>query len=315
MHKHENRHLHKAIEFEGLAREHPRRAIVSVSGGYSLQQKICASQLLTGRSPQSVVRSPLTSWAGSPVIVILLCCVAGWGFRDDSRHYETQIGKSKVIRLPDQSVMTLNTNSAADVHYTAQRREITLLRGEALFAVAYNPERPFDVEVGARTVSAIGTKFAVRLWAPECFDVFVREGRIAILGSDRRARDAPQGETPAGETINAGEAATVSAGEVRVTNPGIEGIDSKLSWTKLRLSFQGETLTQVVAEFNRFNRTQLVIVDPSLGGMQIGGEFAATEPERFVAVLRPLGIERVAPEISASGVSIIYLDRREQRTP
>jgi ferric-dicitrate binding protein FerR (iron transport regulator) len=311
MHKYENRHLHEAIEFEGLSRAYLARVIVNVSDAYSLQQKVFARLLLTGRSPQSVVRPPLTCWARFPVIVILLCCIAGWGFRDDSRHYETQIGKSKVIRLPDQSVMTLNTNSAADVHYTAQRREITLLRGEALFAVAHNPERPFDVEVGARTVSAVGTKFAVRLRAPEYFDVFVREGRIAILGSDSRALDTPQGETPAGETINAGQAATVSAGEVRVTNPGIEGIDAKLSWTKMRLSFQGETLTEVVAEFNRFNRTQLVIIDPTLGGMQIGGEFAATEPERFVAVLRLLGIERVAPEISASGVSIIYLDRRE----
>ncbi len=59
----------------------------------------------------------------------------------------------------------------------------------------------------------------------------------------------------------------------------------KLSWTAGRLSFQGEPLSEAVAEFNRYNRRHLVVADPSIVEISFGGNFRATDPESFVETL------------------------------
>jgi ferric-dicitrate binding protein FerR (iron transport regulator) len=59
-----------------------------------------------------------------------------------------------------------------------------------------------------------------------------------------------------------------------------------LAWTAGRLWFQGETLQQEVGEFNRYNVRHLSIADPSIMNMSLGGSFAATDPDSFVAALK-----------------------------
>ena len=64
-----------------------------------------------------------------------------------------------------------------------------------------------------------------------------------------------------------------------------------LAWQVGELSFQGETLSEAVAEFNRYNRRKLRVEDPSIGSLQIGGNFQALDVDSFVAALgRSFGI-------------------------
>jgi transmembrane sensor len=60
--------------------------------------------------------------------------------------------------LEDGSTIDLNSGADVTVDYSATRRVIRLVRGEAHFAVAKNPERPFVVHVnhtGAQLASAL----------------------------------------------------------------------------------------------------------------------------------------------------------------
>ncbi|MFX9169461.1 FecR domain-containing protein, partial [Acinetobacter baumannii] len=57
--------------------------------------------------------------------------------------HATGVGERRDLALADGSHVLLNTDSALSVDYTADRRGVALQRGEAFFAVARDPARPF----------------------------------------------------------------------------------------------------------------------------------------------------------------------------
>jgi transmembrane sensor len=54
----------------------------------------------------------------------------------------------------------------------------------------------------------------------------------------------------------------------------------RLAWTDGKIDFDG-TLAEAVAEFNRYNRRQLQIVDASVSARHIQGLLKATDPDAF----------------------------------
>src|SRR6185312_14687788 len=101
----------------------------------------------------------------------------------NTQTYATHVGELQHVTLEDGSIISLNTDSEVRVRYSSRYRHVDLTRGEALFKVAKNKEKPFDVEAGSTTVRAVGTSFSVRLHEAgtnERVDVVVSEGRIAI---------------------------------------------------------------------------------------------------------------------------------------
>src|SRR3546814_12246707 len=60
-----------------------------------------------------------------------------------------------------------------------ERRDITLLAGRALFDVAKDPQRPFVVKAGDRTITALGTLFDVDV-SPTELRATLAEGVVAV---------------------------------------------------------------------------------------------------------------------------------------
>ena len=77
-------------------------------------------------------------------------------------------------------------------------------------------------------------------------------------------------------------AAAASAVVERVP-PG--AVKRALAWQERRLEFDSVPLAQVAAEFNRYNRQQLVIVDVTLATRRFSGTFRADGYESFVRLL------------------------------
>jgi len=236
--------------------------------------------------------------------------------RNGWTQYSTDLGSLERVVLDDGSVVSLNTNSSMRVQLSAERRHIVLERGEALFKVAKDPNRPFDVEAGKTIVRAVGTEFSVRVResagaaGSADVEVLVKEGRVAI--------DPPKVQKPleraaalpaSTSTLSAGEAVTISARKVQVRKVAEETVERKLLWTEGRIWFERETLKNVVAEFNRYNRRQMVISDPSIENIRIGGGFDATDPESFIAALeRTVNVRAFpSPQTDGSGAEVIRL--------
>lgn len=223
-------------------------------------------QRARAEKPQRAVRVAV---AASVALVSLLAAALWFAFlRFDGQVYKTDLGGFQRIALQDGSIALLNTNSELRVRLTKDRRQIELTRGEAHFTVAHDPSRPFDVKAGDTVVRAVGTAFSVRLREQQQVDVIVTEGRVAIDPPDdslnmKLAQSIP---LPQLSTLTAGEAVRVRAHELQVRKIADADVDRKLAWTKGRLSFDRVTLAEAVAEFNRYNRRQLIIDDPEYRG-------------------------------------------------
>jgi transmembrane sensor len=196
-------------------------------------------------------------------------------------------GLSRVI-LADGSVVTMNANTALQVHFTAAKRTLTLLRGEAHFSVTHDVHRPFEVHARDRIVVAVGTAFDVRLDSGHDVEVTVTEGRVALL-QDGAAQ--PLAGQLSLQTISAGQDALLTTKDVNVGRIDSAEIFRRLAWERRELSFAGQTLSQAVAEFERYTNRKIVIDDPAIATLEIGGSFRALDINSFIAALgRAFGI-------------------------
>jgi transmembrane sensor len=129
-------------------------------------------------------RTPWLAIAASLLVVALGATTWIVLSRSAWQVYETEFGGFQRVALADGSTAMLNTDSRLRVRMSSGRREIVLDRGEALFTVAHDTRRPFDVTAGDTVVRAVGTAFSVRLMEQKQVDVIVSEGRVAQIGLD-----------------------------------------------------------------------------------------------------------------------------------
>jgi transmembrane sensor len=212
-------------------------------------------------------------------LVLGIGVASAWYFATyDPNSYRSAIGGIKVVSLSDGSTITLNTNSAIRVALTTADRRIDLERGEAFFEVAKDARRPFVVRTAGKLVVAVGTKFSVFRGALDT-RVVVTEGQVKVEELQGNGAVGPVTQVPAGSIAQAG-----SAG-VLVRHASVAEAETYMSWRTGYISLRNTELADAVAEFNRYNRKQLVVADPSIAHLQVGGNLRAANVDAFVRVL------------------------------
>lgn len=227
--------------------------------------------------------------------LVIALFAGGWAWQQHFswQRFETQVGGFERIVLEDGSVIDLNTDSDVRVRLRSSRREIRLLRGEGRFQVAPDAHRPFTVAAAGAAVRAVGTAFTVRLHESTQVDVMVSEGKVAVASEN----------VPRTPPLSAGEAAVVLPDRVSVSRIEPQLLERRMAWTTGRLDFRGETLGEAVSEFNRYNRRKILIRNPELSGLRVGGSFTATDPQSFASALSSAFDIRVAED----GENIVLL--------
>ncbi len=225
--------------------------------------------------------------------VVALAGVAAFGWRErpsgqdaapvaDEPVFTTAVGERSTFRLADNSVVTLSTDSAVRVNHWGRERRLTLLRGQAYFQVAKDKTRPFIVAAGDKSVTAVGTAFDVRL-EPGRLSVTLVEGRVRIAGASPKGPR--QVEMSAGSRFVAADRADW---KIAVVDTAKES-----AWLQGRLVFDGEPLSTVVAEMNRFSERKLDVSDPILAATPVSGVFKTGQVDAFAAALRTYGLVEV----------------------
>ncbi len=231
-------------------------------------------------------------WAVAAGTLALVAAVLVTVWIRGSSTYSTGIGQKRLITLADGSVIDLNARSRIIVRYTKTRREIDLLRGQALFADTDDPNRPFIVRSRATVVRAMGTQFDVNLLDAETI-VTVIQGKVAVArqrpafgGTSDPLPRMPLRTASALSTVflTAGEQLTVSP--TRRMRPVRTNVTAAIAWVHHKLIFASTALRDVVQEFNRYNARQLVIASPSLETFRIDGVFSSTNPRSLIDFLR-----------------------------
>jgi transmembrane sensor len=207
--------------------------------------------------------------------------------RSDSTtlHFETRHGEQQTVVLADNSILHLNTDSAATVRYAGSSRSLTLTAGEVHLQVTHDLKRPFHVLAGAADIVDVGTQFDVRL-QQNATHVTVIEGRVAVGLSADGSAAAHRRELAANQQI------TVTASNLPAT-PTLVDTQHTTAWLNRQIVFEREALVDVAEEFNRYSIKPIEIVSPSLQPMQISGMFALEDTDSFVAFLRSLDGVRV----------------------
>ncbi len=226
-------------------------------------------------SPGEVARRKTRRRAMATMMAAALVAVGGgWlAFRDQV--YVTKVGEQRSVRLEDGSLLALNTDTKVVVHYTKGERDLRLLRGEAQFDVAKNPDRPFIVTAEGQQVRALGTSFVVRDEG-ETIAVTLLEGKVTVTPvADAPAKVAtakPVLLTP-GERVKVG-----AASAPKIDHPRLQAVTA---WRAGEVLLDDTPLPEAIAEMNRYSETPLRLEGDGLAGLRVSGIFRSGETQAF----------------------------------
>lgn len=235
--------------------------------------------------------SPATTLGGMrslafAAMVALLTTVAAFWVPDALHRWQsdvaTVIGEQRRLDLADGSTVLLNTQSALAIAPWGNRREVTLLKGEAAFSVTPDPEKPFIVTAGPGTIRVVGTKFSIRTH-PDHVTVTVSEGTVTVHA-----------------TASAEPVRIVAGQEVSYDAQGIRPIADAnlmkaLAWQRGQLVFTMEPLSAVIDELNRYHSGAMILANPALRQRVVSGVFATNDPLRVIdAVTQTLHVRSLS---------------------
>jgi len=250
--------------------------------------------------------SGLSRWVAGGALAALLAVGVFVGQQWwDRGLYRTDVGEQRVVTLDDGSRMRLNTDTQVRVNFSDRQRTIAVTRGEALFEVSKDPQRPFVVRASGSEVVAVGTEFVVRYGgtaagAPPELAVTLIEGQVNVRpaadpGADAIAPDKAIA-MKAGDRLRLGRAADRKTAAVpTVDRPNVVEVTA---WERNEAVFDAATLPEAVAEMNRYNRTPIVLVDElSRSNLRVSGLYHTGDSVGFANAVAHLHGLRLKNEV------------------
>lgn len=283
--------------------------------------------------PRPAPQRRFSPWpaAAAALLVAALGTQVWMYLRSEAQTIATAVGQQREVTLADGSVISLNTNSIVETSFTRAVRDVRLIKGEAHFSVAKDADRPFLVHAGDAVVRAVGTRFMVHLKDADDVEVIVSEGRVevttdpaiettaaaavsrtTVVGAAAIARPVPGGRPTSGTSLSAAaqpdqlpvSTGTIARASQRVIVDGasvsVDTLDAatlsrQLAWREGAVVLDGEPLSQAVEMLNRYTELRLLVSDPAVARMRIGGRFKANDVEGFLHALQaalPVSVRR-----------------------
>lgn len=238
-----------------------------------------------GGAPARPAPRPLRPAWLAMACVALLAVAMGVGWHQwhqptFTSHYATGQGQRYNTTLPDGTELLFDADTQGDVALYRDRREVRLGDGQIMFHVAPDATRPFHVLAGPTRVTVVGTRFSVRHREAGTggggVSVTVKEGRVRVAARDDQGQ-APV-ELAAGQNVKV--SASGIAGAVTAVSPG-----NIAPWLKGLVHFENTPLADAVQELERYGPTRLLIQDPQVAALPVGGSYQASRPDEFARVL------------------------------
>jgi transmembrane sensor len=233
---------------------------------------------LLASAPTVRARWRVPVWQVGLAASLLALGAFAWRFSGGptTTQYSTSVGEQRTVALADGSTVFLNTDSDVRVQLSRRVRRIELARGEALFNVSHDPNRPFEVHALQGVTTAVGTQFDVELTRSGAA-ISVLEGTVTVGGSSRAA-SLPPVAVSAGNGVGYSQEGAVSDLRPAEVNR-IQG------WRSQRMVFNDIALDTALAEYNRYSRMPIVLGNPGLGSRHINGVFHIGDEAAFLSAL------------------------------
>ena len=185
--------------------------------------------------------------------------------------YQTSVGNREILSLNDGSQVELNTDSSLRIAQDITQRRAWLDKGEAYFQIKHDTHHPFVVVAGNISVIDLGTKFVLRKFSDR-LEVMLVEGGARVESTAHRARTA---------ILKPGDVAVARTDSITVARRSQQELVDALGWRRGVLTFRYTTLAEAAAEFNRYNKTKIVVADPLVARLTIYGAFASNDVAAF----------------------------------
>ena len=192
--------------------------------------------------------------------------------------FQTVTAQTQSLSLDDGSKIIIGAESALTQDFSASRRKLALLRGEAWFEVAPDQTRPFIVTAGGMTIRVTGT----------AFDVAMTGRAIAVALARGSVEVRRPGKTPLQKTLKPGQRLVIdrNSGVVRITKvkPALMG-----GWRNGRLIVHGARLADVVDTIDRYYPGTITLISQPLAERRVTGVFDLNNPQKALrSLLQPL---------------------------
>ena len=186
------------------------------------------------------------------------------------------------FNLADGSRLSLNADSAVDLHFNEHQRLVILRRGELVIQMAPDPRRPLRVRTEQGEVRALGTRFLVAQEADA--------SRVVVLEHSVETR------LFNGMTLNLQEGQSALLYRQRIV-PQTGDQQYRADWMSGRLNVLDDSLAQVVDALRPYTRG-FVRVAPEVRGLRVQGVYPLNDPDRAFNALAetlPIRVDRYSP--------------------
>lgn len=196
---------------------------------------------------------------------------------------ETGIGEMRSLALSDGSRVFLNTGTKMGWRLSDGRCLLWLERGEMRIEAHPQQRGALCVMEGDSRILLDRGIFNLRR-EKEKLDLLVLEGS-ALWQKDQNAQNT---------ALPSGQEASIMAGDLlRKPAPPMAMARAQI-WKEGQLVFEGEDLSFVLGEYNRYLLHPLQLADPALGKIHFGGRFTSTDPaDLLIALHASFGIAAV----------------------
>ncbi len=239
--------------------------------------------------PRQFVRWGWTS--GVAVTAILLLLITPFSRYSDQwlSDYSTGVGDQQLLTLADGSTIRLNTDSAIAVRYTQNSRQIRLYRGQAIFSVAADARRPFEVVTDDALVRALGT----------VFEVWDDGGNTYVTVIEHAVSLRPVSKQSGRKEIRIAEGQQAGYGnESGWQQPVSVDVTQYTAWQRGKLIFKNRTLGEVITELGRYSPGRIIITDEKISSLKVSGVFPVREADKIpdmIGKMLPVKILHLSP--------------------
>ena len=206
----------------------------------------------------------------------------------------------RIVTLSDGSTLHLNVNTQLEMTMTEGVRQARLHKGEALFEVTSDRERPFLVSVHDQQIRVVGT----------VFNVLSHKGKLVVTVAEGVVEVAPASAIGGHELPNKPAkkmAERLVAGDQLIQAVGVDtilrnnvNVTRVTAWQDGYMDYENTALSVVVADLNRYFEKQ-ILLKGNANEMRFSGVLDLKDQEAILALL----LDILPIQISRDGQTII----------